>query len=61
MKSIENSGRIVGVLFITVMISWTVGDALTGSILNNNEYLTLAFSNKTKILAGLLAELIVVL
>lgn len=58
MIALKNTGRIVGALFLIVMISWTIGDTLTGSILNSSEYLTSAFAGKTKVLAGVFFELI---
>lgn len=57
----KKTARIVGVLFLAVMVSWFVGDILLGSILNAPDYLINVYPNKTKVIFGVLLELIEVI
>ena len=58
MNSDKKSARIVGALFLTVMISWSIGYWLIGDILNSPHYLANVYPNKIKIFLGVLFELI---
>ncbi len=58
MQSIKNKGRILGALFLGVMVFWFIGYVLLDPILNAPEYLTTIFPNKSKITIGVLFELI---
>ena len=58
MNSDKKSARIVGALFLTVMISWSIGYWLIGDILNSPDYLANVYPNKIKIFLGVLFELI---
>ncbi len=57
-ESTINTGRIVGALFLTLMIVYTIGAIIIDPILNSPNYLTIASENKNEILTGVLLELI---
>lgn len=58
MTSNKKTARIVGALFITVVASFLIGDKLLGSILSTPDYLVNVYPNKTKVIIGVLFELI---
>jgi hypothetical protein len=60
MNSNKKTARIVGALFLAVMVSWFIGDKLIGSIINVPEYLVTVYPNKTQVIIGVLFELMVV-
>lgn len=59
-KSVKNS-RIIGVLFILIMLTWGVGYALIGTILNEPDYLSNVYSSKNRIVAGSFFEILQVI
>ena len=58
MNSNQTVGRIVGVLFLTVMAAYISGAVLIDSILNAPDYLTIIAASKMKVIIGVLLELI---
>ncbi len=54
----KKNAKIVGALFLTVMISYTIGTVLIDSILNAPDYLVNISAHKTQIITGALFELI---
>lgn len=54
----KNTGKIVGLLFVVVMITWGLGYGLIASVLNTQGFLANVYPNKIKILVGILFELI---
>jgi len=54
----KNTGRIVGVLFLTLMIVYTIGVLIIDPILNSPNYLTEVSENKNDLLIGVLFELL---
>ncbi len=52
------TARMVGILFITVMVSWFIGFMLIDPILNVPDYLPNVQANQTRVMAGALFELI---
>lgn len=57
MKTNMNPGRIVGVLFLALMIVYTIGATLIDPILNSPNYLVEASENKAQLIIGVLFEL----
>lgn len=57
-----NSNRktaiIVGVLFLTAMVTYLLGASIIESILNAPDYLIDVFANKTQVIIGVILELI---
>jgi len=58
MNSDKNVGKIVGALFLIVMITYTIGSVLLDPIINAPDYLANIAVNKNKVLIGVLFELI---
>lgn len=58
MNSYKKAGRIVGALFLIVMVSWSLGYWLIGDILNSPDYLDNVYASQIKIFFGILFELI---
>ena len=58
MDSTKNTGRIVGVLFLTLMIVYTIGALIIDPILNSPNYLTEASEKKNDLIIGVVFELI---
>jgi len=59
MKSYKTTGKIVGALFLTVMIAYSIGAfVLVDPILNAPEYLVKASELKAQVITGVLLELI---
>ena len=58
MNITKKTGRIVGALFLTVMVTWSIGNELIGSIINSPDYLNNLYPNGTKVTIGVLFELI---
>lgn len=57
MDTTKNTGRIVGVLFLTLMIVYTIGFLIIDPILNSPNYLIEISKNKSNLLIGVLLEL----
>ena len=58
MDTTKKTGRIVGILFLTLMIVYTIGALLIDPILNSPDYLVEASENKSILLIGVLLELL---
>jgi hypothetical protein len=58
MNSNRKTARIVGALFLTVMVTWFIGDELIGSILSAPDYLVNVYPNRIRVIIGVLFELI---
>jgi len=58
METVKNTGRIVGILFLTLIIAYTIGVLLIDPILNSPDYLIKASENKGNLLIGVLFELL---
>ncbi len=59
MKSNRDIGRIVGALFLTLMITYSIGAfVLIDPVLNSPDYLTDISTSRTQIIVGVLLELI---
>ena len=58
MYTTKKTGKIVGILFLTLMIVYTVGTLLIDPILNSPDYLVKASENKSNLLIGTLLELL---
>ena len=58
MNSNKKVGRIVGALFIIVMLLWFIGFYLLEQVLNAPDYLADIYPNKTKVTVGVLFELL---
>ncbi|TLX78373.1 DUF4386 domain-containing protein [Labilibacter sediminis] len=54
----KSRGRIVGMLFLTLMIAYTIGALLIDPILNSPNYLNEISESKNKLLIGVFLELI---
>ena len=55
----RKTARIVGVLFLTAMVTYILGfESFVGSILNAPDYLANVYPNKTQVIIGVLLELI---
>ena len=58
-NSIKKTGRIVGVLFLTLMVAYTLGAiVLIEPVLNAPDYLVNVSANKTRVIIGVFLELI---
>ena len=58
MNSTRKPAIIVGILFITATLSWSIGDALLTPILSASDYLINIYPNRTRVIIGVLFELI---
>jgi len=58
MNSNRKTARIVGALFLTVMVTWFIGSELIESILNAPDYLINVYPNRFRVIIGVLFELI---
>ena len=58
MTSIKNTGRILGALFLAVMLTWGAGYALMDPLLTSPDYLNSIHPNQTTVTIGVLFELI---
>lgn len=58
MNSNKKSAKIVGVLFLAATAAYILGNGLLESILNDPDYLIHVYPNKTKVILGMLFELI---
>lgn len=58
MNSNNKVARIVGVLFITVMVTWFIGYMLIDPLLTAPDYLQTVYAHETRIMIGVLFELI---
>ena len=59
MYSIKNTGRIVGVLFLTLMVTYTLGAVVfIQPVLDDPDYLVIISANKNRIITGVLLELV---
>ena len=54
----KKTGRILGILFFLVMVFWYLGFAILNPILNDPNYLELIYAQQTKVLTGVLFELL---
>jgi len=57
MNQNKNVGRIVGILFLTVMITYIIGSMILDPLIGDPNYLTVFSANKTKVIIGVLFEL----
>ena len=58
MKTTKKTGQIVGVLFLTVMITWTIGFSLIEPIITAPDFLDIVFPNKTRLKIAVLVEFV---
>jgi hypothetical protein len=58
MNSNRKTARLIGVLFLTATVAYMLGNGLIESILNDPDYLIHVYPNKTKVILGMLLELI---
>ncbi|TRX71538.1 DUF4386 domain-containing protein [Carboxylicivirga sp. M1479] len=58
MYTSKNTGRIVGILFLSLMIAYTIGALIIDPILNSSNYLIEASESKNKLLIGVFLELL---
>ena len=58
MDTNKKTGRVVGALFIIVMLLWFIGFYLVDQILTSPDYLADIYPNKTKVKIGVLFELL---
>ena len=58
MATTKKTGRIVGVLFLTLMIAYTIGALIIDPILNSPNYLAEASENKNNLIIGVVLDLI---
>lgn len=58
MSSNKNTARILGSLFLLVMVSWSVGFGLSGAILHAPGYLADIYPDRTRIFFGVVFELV---
>ena len=58
METTTNTGRIIGILFLTLMIAYTIGAILIDPILKLPNYLVEASENKSNLLIGVLFDLL---
>ncbi len=58
MNKNKRNGRIVGALFIMVMVTWTLGYSLIEPLTGAPDYLQIVYPNKSKIVLGVFFELI---
>lgn len=58
--AIENTktAKILGLLFLAVMVTWTAGYSMIGDVLNAQTYLTEAFPKRNQLFIGVLLELV---
>ena len=58
MNTNKKTARIIGALFLTVMITWGIGFALIGSMSDSPDYLAGISEKKTQVIIGVLIELV---
>ena len=58
MNTNKKTARIVGVLFLTAMVTYLIGSGFLESILNAPDYLINVYPNKTQVIIAMLLELI---
>ncbi len=58
MNTNKKTARIVGVLFLTAIVTWFIGYTLIESIISAPDYLIAVFANETRVMIGVLFELI---
>ena len=58
MNSNKTTGRIIGILFITVMVTWVIGFVLIEPVISTKDFLTQIYPNKVKVIIGVLVETI---
>lgn len=58
MKSTKTTARIIGILFLTVMVTWIAGFAFIEPVLSDPDYLTQVHQNRTRIIIGVLFEVL---
>lgn len=58
MEATKKTGRIVGILFLILMIVYTIGTLIIDPILNSPDYLAEASENRNDLFKGVLFELI---
>jgi hypothetical protein len=58
MNATKKTGRIVGALFLAVVVTFFIGHELVGSVLDAPDYLAHVYPNKTRVLTGAYLELI---
>lgn len=61
MNSNKKSGQIVGALFLTVMVAWTIGYVLIEPIITAPDFLETIFPNRIQLKIGVLVEFIEVI
>lgn len=58
METNKSTARIIGALFLTVMVSYIIGNSMLDPILSQQDVLNKISENKTQVLIGVLFELI---
>lgn len=58
MNSTKTNARFIGILFLTVMITWFIGFMLIETVISAPDYLIQVYPNKTRVIIGVLFELI---
>jgi hypothetical protein len=58
MSANKKRARIIGALFLTVMVTWGIGYALIGGVIDSPDYLTAISEKKNQVIVGALVELI---
>ena len=58
MNSSKKTARMIGILYLTVMITFTIGMALISPLVNSQDVLTSIYPNRIRIIIGVLFELI---
>ena len=58
MNANKKTAIIVGVLFLAGYVGVFVGDAISGPVLNTPEYLSNVYPNKTRVIIGMLVEVL---
>lgn len=58
MKADQKTARVLGALFVFVMVTWFIGLVLIDPLLNAPDYLLNVYENETRVMIGALFELI---
>ncbi len=58
MNSNKTTARFIGALFLAVMVAWFIGYMLIDSVISAPDYLIQVYPNKTRVIIGVLIEII---
>lgn len=58
MNSSQKTARMIGILYLTVMITFTIGMALISTLVNSQDVLSSTYPNRIRIIIGVIFELI---